>query len=122
MRCEGMKKILKRFMYNDLMTVSRQTASVDEEGADDYTVSDVYTDIPCHLGIYEISLTGDQTDRADKLKQSLRIDCSPEYEILANDILTVKTEAGDTFVLRAGKPFRYDTHTEINAEREGEDA
>lgn len=122
MRYDGMKTLLKQYMYKDRMTVSRQIAAVDEEGADDYTMKDVYTDVPCHLGIYEISMTGKQTDRADEMQQRLRVDCSPEYEILASDVLTLKTEAGDTLVLRAGKPFRYATHTEINAEREGEDA
>ena len=58
MRYDGMKTLLKQYMYKDRMTVSRQIADVDEEGADDYTMKDVYTDVPCHLGIYEISMTG----------------------------------------------------------------
>ena len=73
----GMKRLLKQFMYNDRMTVSRQVASLDAEGADDYRIDEIYHEIPCHLGSYEISLTGKQSDRGDVLTQKLRIDCAP---------------------------------------------
>ena len=118
----GMKRLLKQFMYNDRMTVSRQVASVDAEGADDYRIDEIYHEVPCHLGIYEISLTGKQSDRGDILTQKLRIDCDPQYDVESNDILVIQTASGQQFLLRAGKAFDYSTHKEINAEREGEEA
>ena len=42
----GMKRLLKQFMYNDRMTVSRQVASLDAEGADDYRIDEIYHEIP----------------------------------------------------------------------------
>lgn len=118
----GMKRLLKQFMYNDCMTVSRQVASLDAEGADDYRIDEIYHEIPCHLGIYAISLTGKQSDRGDVLTQKLRIDCDPQYDIRPNDILVIQTAAEQQFLLRAGKALNYPTHKEINAEREGEEA
>ena len=121
MKWAKMKNTIATLLYHDRMTVSRQEAAVDAEGADDYKVTEVYKDIPCKLGIYEISLTGDKTDRGVELKQNLRVDCDPSYLILANDILTV-THGGKEFVLMAGKPFLYDTHQEINVSRVREEA
>lgn len=118
----GMKRLLKQFMYNDRMTVSRQVSSVDAEGADGYRSDKIYNEVPCHLGIYEISLTGKQSDRSDRLTQRLRIDCDPQYDVQPNDILVIQTASGQQFLLRAGKAFDYPTHKEINAEREGEEA
>lgn len=39
--------------------------------------------------------------------------CGPDADIRAGDLLEIRTEAGQTFRLRAGRPFVYVSHAEI---------
>ncbi len=115
-RCQ---KLLDTYMYNDRCTVSRQVSSEDEDGADDYTIKDVYTDIPCKISQYGKELQSGQNPREYFLRNDLRVCMSPEYEIRPNDILTV-THEGQTFQLNAAQPFRYPEHQEISVRRDEE--
>ena len=43
---ERCRKYLAKYMYRDKVTVTRQVAAVDEDGADTYELQDVYKDVP----------------------------------------------------------------------------
>lgn len=115
-RCKG---LLHQHMYNDTVTVSRPMASTDDEGADDYTVADVYTDIPCKLSQYGKELQSGKNAREFSLSTDLRICLDPEYDIEPNDVLTI-THQGQTFTLNAAQAFKYRTHQEISVRKDGE--
>ena len=44
-----LNSLLSKYMYHDNVTVCRQINAVDDEGADDYTVQEIYVNIPCKL-------------------------------------------------------------------------
>lgn len=113
------RQALHQYMYQDTVTVSRQVPIVDKEGADDYAVENIYTNLPCKLSQYGKELRTDKTDRAFVLGTDLRICLDPDYEIRPNDILTIHHE-GQDFVLHAAQAFRYPTHQEISVRREDE--
>ncbi len=110
---------LMQYMYHDRVTVSRQMPVVDDEGADDYAVQNVYTDIPCKLSQYGKELQGEKRPREYWLRTDLRVCLEPSYDIRPNDILTI-THQDQTFVLNAAQAFRYPTHQEISVRREDE--
>lgn len=110
---------LHRYMYHDLVTVTRQKGNTDDEGADDYGTQDIYKDIPCSLSQYKKGISITETDRQATITSDLRVCLDPQYEVLPNDILTVKHE-GQIFVLNAAKPFIYPTHQEISARKESD--
>ena len=116
------KATLLRYMYRDHMTVARQVSVVDKEGADAYEMQNVYVNIPCHLGLQGGRLTGERTDSVYALITELHVDCAPEYDIRAGDILTVTTETGDVVVLNAARPMKYVTHQELNVRKDGDEA
>ena len=49
---ERCRAALRRYMYLDRVTVSRQMPVLDDEGADSFAMTDVYTDVPCKLSQY----------------------------------------------------------------------
>lgn len=116
----AMKNILADYMYKDTACVTRQMGIVDEEGADDYELKEIYRDIPCKLSQSgRKNLTARKEDRSFILDNELTVCLAPEYEILPNDILTVQHE-GQIFQLNAAKAFRYPTHQEILVKRREE--
>jgi hypothetical protein len=104
-------------MYADRVTVYRQQAVKDDDGADDYTMQAVYQELPCHLTQYGKEMQSGQNPREFFTKTDLRICLDPQYEILPNDILTIQHE-GQTFQLNASVSFKYPTHQEISVRRE----
>ena len=43
-----LNNLLNKYMYQDKVTIYRQI-DADEDGADDYKIVAIYTDIPCKL-------------------------------------------------------------------------
>lgn len=110
---------LKRYMYLDRVTISRQTPAVDSEGADSFVMTDVYTDVPCKLSQYGKELQSEKRDREYWLRTDLRICLEPSYDIQPDDVLTI-THEEQTFVLYAAQSFKYPTHQEISVRRDSE--
>lgn len=106
-------------MYADRVTVYRQQAVKDDDGADDYTMQDVYQELPCHLTQYGKEMQSGQNPREFFTKTDLRICLDPEYDILPNDVLVI-VHVGQTFTLNAAKAFKYPDHQEISVRREDE--
>lgn len=111
------KNALHQYMYKDTATVSRMVASMDDEGADDYNPSVIYTGIPCKLSQYGKELQSGKTDRAFVLKTDLRICVDPTYDIQPNDVLVI-THEGQSFTLNAARSFKYPTHQEISVRKD----
>lgn len=104
-------------MYKDRVSISRQIPCTDEEGADDYEVQKIYTDIPCKLSQYKEAPQGDRTDRNYNIVTDLRLCLAPEYDVLPNDILDI-THAGKIIQVNAVECFKYPTHQEISVHGE----
>ncbi len=115
-RCRA---VLRQYMYNDTVTISRQVPIKDGEGADDYDVQTVYADVPCKLSQYGKALQSEERPREFWLQTDLRVCMAPEYDVQPNDILTI-THDRTTFVLNAARSFLYPTHQEISVRREDE--
>lgn len=115
----SLKGLLRSVMYQDRVTVRRQTNTFDDEGAACSKLGDVYTDVPCKLSQYGKMLASHQEDRAFVLSNDLRLCCDPVIDIRPNDVLMV-THQGELWRLRAGKAFLYPTHQEIQAQKAGE--
>ena len=103
-------------MYADRVTVYRQQAVKDDDGADDYTMQAVYQELPCHLTQYGKEMQSGQNPREFFTKTDLRICLDPEYDILPNDVLVI-VHVGQTFTLNAAKAFKYPDHQEISVRR-----
>ncbi len=116
---ERCRKYLAKYMYSDKVTVTRQVAAVDKDGADTYELQDVYKDVPCKLSQYGKELQSGQEARAFTMSNDLRLCVDPDIKILPNDILTI-THEGDQFQLNAAKPFPYPDHVEISVRRKEE--
>lgn len=106
-------------MYHDNVTVCRQTNTIDDEGADDYAVQEIYSDIPCKLYQSGKPFTVQNTDRQVDIKTDLKLFLSQEYDILPNDILEI-THNGQKFLLNAIKAFKYESHQELLVNRKDE--
>lgn len=116
---ERCRKYLAKYMYRDKVTVTRQVAAVDEDGADTYELQDVYKDVPCKLSQCGKELQSGQEARAFHMSNDLRLCVDPDIKILPNDILTI-THEGQQFQLNAAMPFPYPDHVEISARRKEE--
>lgn len=116
---ERCRKYLAKYMYRDKVTVTRQVAAVDEDGADTYELQDVYKDVPCKLSQYGKELQSGQEARAFTMSNDLRLCVDPDIKILPNDILTI-THEGQQFQLNAAMPFPYPDHVEISVRRKEE--
>lgn len=106
--------LLHSIMYKDTANIYRVAKVQADDGSDDYDEAEtaVYENVPCKLSQYGKDLTQDKTARGLNLIMDLRLCCSPEYQILENDIVDV-THNGQHFLLNAGKRFVYPTHQEI---------
>lgn len=114
-----LSKLLNKYMYYDKVTVYRQIDTVDDEGADDYSVKEIYIDIPCKLSQDTKAFTTQSTDRQVDIKTDLKLFLSQEYDILPNDILEI-THNGQKFLLNAIKAFKYKSHQELLVNRKDE--
>lgn len=119
MRYDRMKNLLNKFMYHDYATICRQLPVVDDEGADDFTVEIIYSNIPCKLSQYGKEIISTVTDRQVDESFDFRITLDPDYDIRPNDIIKV-LHRGQEFLLNAVKPFKYPTHQEISVRRKDE--
>lgn len=117
----GMQAVLNALMYKDKAQVLRHGYIVDDEGADDYGLSEVYEAVPCKLSQYGKELVTDKTDRGVNISTDLRMCCHPDYDILPNDVVKV-IHQGKEYVLYAEQAFKYPTHQEITLRREREEA
>lgn len=106
-------------MYHDKATVCRQINAVDEEGADDYAVQEIYSDIPCKLYQSGKPFTAQNTDRQVDIITDLKLFLPPQYDILPNDILKISRN-GQNILLNAVKSFRYKSHQEVTVKRKDE--
>ncbi|WP_301963314.1 hypothetical protein [uncultured Megasphaera sp.] len=116
---ERCRAALKRYMYLDRVTISRQMPVLDDEGADSFAMTDVYTDVPCKLSQYGKELQSEQRDREYWLRADLRICLEPSYDIRPGDVLII-THEEQVFTLYAAQAFKYLTHQEISVRRDSE--
>ncbi len=107
------------YMYQDKVTIYRQIDTLDEDGADDYKIVAIYTDIPCKLSQDNNSFLAQNTDRHVEISTELKLFLAPDYDIQANDILKVK-HCNQEFLLNAVKTFKYKSHQELIAKRKDE--
>ena len=113
-------KLLADIMYKDTCTISRQQATTDDIGADVFDIVDVYVDVPCKLGqTGQTSMNGVDTDSVFTLKDKLRLSLPTDYDVMANDIVTINHQ-GQSFIMRCDSPFKYTTHQEITLIRDDE--
>ena len=83
---------LRRYMYCDRVTISRQIHVLDDEGADNFAMTDIYTDVPCKLSQYGKEMQSEKRDREYWLRTDLRICLEPSYDIQPDDVLTITHE------------------------------
>lgn len=114
-----LSNLLNMYMYQDKVTIYRQIDTLDEEGADDYKIVAIYTDIPCKLSQDNNSFLAQNTDRHVEISTELKLFLAPDYDIQANDILKVK-HCNQEFLLNAVKTFKYKSHQELIAKRKDE--
>lgn len=114
-----LNSLLSKYMYHDNVTVCRQINAVDDEGADDYTVQEIYSDIPCKLYQSGKPFTVQNTDRQVDITCDLKLFLPPQYDILPNDILKISRN-GQNILLNAVKSFRYKSHQEVTVKRKDE--
>lgn len=114
-----LSNLLNMYMYQDKVNIFRQISAVDEQGADDYIVREIYTDIPCKLSQDSKSFVSATTDRQIDIIIELKLFLDPKYEILPNDILKV-LHNGQEFLLNVVKSFKYKSHQEVMVKRKDE--
>lgn len=114
-----LSNLLNKYMYHDKVSVYRQIYTTDEEGADDYEVQEIYSQIPCKLSQDGKAFTSQNTDRQVDITTELKLFLNLEYDILPNDILKVFRN-GQEFLLNAVKSFKYKSHQEVNVKRKDE--
>ena len=106
MKISKLKDCLNKFMYHDKVNVCRQCSIIDDEGADDYLIKEIYSQIPCKLSQDGKAFTSQSTDRQVDIVTDLKLFLSPEYDILPNDILKISRD-GQEILLNAVKSFNY---------------
>ena len=114
-----LNNLLSRYMYHDNVTVCRQTNTIDDEGADDYAVQEIYSDIPCKLYQSGKPFTVQNTDRQVDIITDLKLFLPPQYDVLPNDILKISRN-GQEFLLNVVKSFKYKSHQEVTVKRNDE--
>ena len=110
-----LQRLIGSTMYRDTVTVTRQVPCLDDEGADDYEMKDVYTDIPCKLS-QASKPTMEKTDSTVVIGKDWRLYLALAYEIQANDVIKV-THEGVTYLFNTATPFKYPTHQEVTLSR-----
>ncbi|QIB60222.1 hypothetical protein GXM21_07395 [Megamonas funiformis] len=114
-----LNNLLSKYMYHDNVTVCRQTNTIDDEGADDYAVQEIYSDIPCKLYQSGKPFTVQNTDRQVDIITDLKLFLPPQYDVLPNDILKISRN-GQEFLLNVVKSFKYKSHQEVTVKRNDE--
>nr|DAM22037.1 MAG TPA: head closure knob [Caudoviricetes sp.] len=114
-----LNSLLSKYMYHDNVTVCRQINAVDDEGADDYTVQEIYVNIPCKLYQSGKPFTAKNTDRQVDVITDLKLFLPPQYDILPNDILKI-SHNGQDILLNVVKSFKYKSHQEVTVKRKDE--
>lgn len=114
-----LNSLLSKYMYHDNVTVCRQINAVDDEGADDYTVQEIYVNIPCKLYQSGKPFTAKNTDRQVDVITDLKLFLPPQYDVLPNDILKISRN-GQNILLNAVKSFKYKSHQEVMVKRKDE--
>ena len=69
----------------------------------------LYESVPCRISISSFQ-SGTQTDKTDDISQSIKLFCSPKWEIPAG----AKVVVGDEVFKSAGISAKYISHQEIN--------
>ncbi len=111
----NLKNLLRKYFYNDEMTVYRPlNVSWGAKAAEM-----IYRKKPCHLAQYGKELSAHRDDVSQKITEDLRLNYSPEFEILENDVIEA-VHKGQKFELVAGTAFKYDTHVELSVRRRKE--
>lgn len=114
-----LNSLLNKYMYHDNVTVCRQINAVDDEGADDYTVQEIYVNIPCKLYQSGKPFTAKNTDRQVDVITDLKLFLPPQYDVLPNDILKISRNEQE-ILLNVVKSFKYKSHQEVTVKRKDE--
>ncbi|MCI1958838.1 MAG: hypothetical protein LKJ25_04345 [Clostridia bacterium] len=70
----------------------------------------LYDAVPCRISI-ESSPNGIQTDSTDNVSQTIKLFCSPDYNIPAGSKIVT---SDNTVFISSGIPAKYKSHQEIN--------
>lgn len=119
MKISKLKDCLNKFMYHDKVNVYRQCSIIDDEGADDYSIKEIYSQIPCKLSQDGKAFTAQNTDRQVDIIIDLKLFLSSQYDILPNDVLKISRN-GQEILLNVVKSFKYKLHQEVTVKRKDE--
>nr|DAL51171.1 MAG TPA_asm: head closure knob [Caudoviricetes sp.] len=114
-----LNSLLNKFMYHDKVNVYRQCSIIDDEGADDYSIKEIYSQIPCKLSQDGKAFTAQNTDRQVDIIIDLKLFLSSQYDILPNDVLKISRN-GQEILLNVVKSFKYKSHQEVTVKRKDE--
>ncbi|MBM6824793.1 hypothetical protein [Veillonella magna] len=114
-------KYFAKYFWKDTATVSRSGKDYDDIGAVTYGDRVICEGVPCHLAMQSMNaLTATDTPRALITATELVLCLSPEYDIVAGDMVTVTTYTGQRYELFAADAFKYGTHQEVRLTKEGD--
>lgn len=102
-------KIPAESLYNKKCKVYEYTTSRDTAtGIDSTKESEKYNDVPCRIS-YKSIPNASQTDTGSSLTQSIRLFCSPDYDIQPGSKISCQGKVYKA----SGEPAVYTSHQEI---------
>lgn len=106
------KAINHQLMYGHTMTIWRLTKAKQPDKSTKVDWAVVQEGIPCKLSKKDPDKAGDIKEDVNPIIEAYMVFCDPEVEVRAGDLLEI---GGVKY--RAGDPFCYPTHQEINVAR-----
>ena len=106
------KAVNNQLMYGHTMTIWRQTSVKQPDKSTKVMWAVMQEGVPCKLSKKDLDKGGDIKEDVNPIIEAYVIFCDPEVEVIAGDLLEI-----DGVKYRAGNPFQYPTHQEINAAR-----
>lgn len=109
---EHIKAINHQLMYGHTMTIWRLTKTKQLDKSTKVDWAAVQSNIPCKLSKKDLDKGGDIKEDVNPIIEAYVVFCDPEVDVRAGDLLEI---GGVKY--RAGDPFCYPTHQEINVAR-----
>lgn len=109
---EHIKAINHQLMYDRTMTIWRLTKVKQPDKSTKVDWAVVQEGIPCKLSKKDLDKGGDIKEDVNPIVEAYVVFCDPAVEVMAGDLLEI---SGIKY--RAGDPFCYPTHQEINVAR-----
>lgn len=109
-------EILAR-LYSDTCTISRPAASEDADGETTFSLSAVYTGVPCRVSRNSMRGSLNATDTTQDLSYDMLLFVAPGVTVEPGDVVAV-TRQGNTITYTAGEAMAYSSHVEVPLRRE----